>query len=53
MSNHLIDYKSKKLKIIKCCMYKKVKNKDNTLIPSKCLLLKYGLNIANRICKDC
>lgn len=52
MSNHLIHYKNENLKIIKCCMCEKMINKDNTLIPSKCLL-KYGLNIAHRICKVC
>jgi len=52
MSNHLIHYKNENLKIIKCCMCEKMINKDNTLMPSECLL-KYGLNIAHRICNDC
>ena len=52
MSNDLRHYKTQNLITITCCKCEKVVNKDNTFIPSECLV-KYGLNVAHRICKDC
>lgn len=52
MSQDLGHYKNENLITIRCCMCEKLINKDKTLIPSICLI-KYGLYISHRICKDC
>jgi hypothetical protein len=52
MSQDLRQYKNKYFTKIQCSMCQGSVDKNNTFIPSECLM-KYGIKAAHRICKDC